>query len=379
MAVTPTWHNVYTPSVVSGSHLYGQGAKATMGSLDALNKAIGARGDINRANWDNQKNLNTQSAINQITSATTMDDYNKINLDEVLKPFGAQVDTQAVRNAYNTQDNAIKKDYAETAAYQELMRKETDTPIYNQAVAALGKGDMKTAKELTGKLQSQELATSMAGKLLAQSNADRQFGLQAASAKRAQENADRAYNLQKKQGEDALANAIYQAELKNTVDKVEGTASGLKKSLEEQIGVDLAGMTRAMTGSKATPGDAVKLGFDTEDLTRINKAMKDAGMPAVTAAGLEEIWKYAQADNATDLITTDTAWDGNIEVGTGDFIKQLGKYRQYNEGASAIDAIKSNTLGELAVSAAKARASISKGKDPGSIDTATLLQRFGSK
>ncbi|WP_027854452.1 hypothetical protein [Marinobacterium litorale] len=136
-----TWKNLTAPDFSDANILMRSGGETLVGGLDRLTKLAQQNQQNQVANWDNQKDLNTQEALARIRAAGTMDEYNALQQemtpDYLKQRFGAQVDTSKLYEALGQQDDTIRRDETEINQYNAMKQREADKPFIDALTARI--------------------------------------------------------------------------------------------------------------------------------------------------------------------------------------------------------------------------------------------------
>ncbi|MCM2973724.1 hypothetical protein [Larsenimonas suaedae] len=152
MAQPITWRNVTAPSTQGASSLF-QGAQQSLdNSLGALGRLVDREQKTNRANWENQRNNNTQDVLNQLGQFQSVDEYNAAResgaLAQLQNRFGRQVDQSAVRQAMTALPGQLMKRGQAEAEYEDFTRQRDERPLVNQYQSMIANQDYAGAQAL---------------------------------------------------------------------------------------------------------------------------------------------------------------------------------------------------------------------------------------
>ena len=149
-----TWRNVDAPDLrgvgsllASGSELMNQGA-AQIG--DILQRRL----DVQKANWDLQAKDNTMAAINQIKAIKDLNQLEGTDLNQILFPYGGQIDAGLVSDAFGNQGNVIAQGMQNEQTVRTLGDQKQYQSAFNQMLQAYGNGDIKTGDAISAQLQN---------------------------------------------------------------------------------------------------------------------------------------------------------------------------------------------------------------------------------
>lgn len=98
-----TWKNVYVTPVPDTSRQMDSARGSMNSGFDQLRNVISAQEENNRANWNNQKNNNTQDYLDALYSEKTVADLlaNQKALERRRIGYGAQIDREVARGAFD--------------------------------------------------------------------------------------------------------------------------------------------------------------------------------------------------------------------------------------------------------------------------------------
>lgn len=105
-----TWNNVYSPMPDTSRQM--DSARGSMnGAFDQLRNVINAQEDTDRANWNVQKNNNTQDYLEALYSKKTVEDLlaNQEALDQKRIGYGAQIDRNVARDAFDARLSTLMR------------------------------------------------------------------------------------------------------------------------------------------------------------------------------------------------------------------------------------------------------------------------------
>ena len=149
-----TWRNVDAPDLrgvgsllTSGSELMNQGT-AQIG--DILQRRL----DVQKANWDLQAKDNTMAAINQIKAIKDLNQLEGTDLNQILSPYGGQIDAGLVSDAFGNQGNVIAQGMQNEQTVRTLGDQKQYQSAFNQMLQAYGNGDIKTGDAISAQLQN---------------------------------------------------------------------------------------------------------------------------------------------------------------------------------------------------------------------------------
>ena len=147
-----TWRNVDAPNLGQAGQLLGLSNELVNQGANQLTDVMNARLQTQKQVWDAQKNQNTQNAINAIRGMNT-DQLAQSNIAGLLAPYGAQVDAQQVRDAFNGQDEFIAGNLQTAQNIKDANDRTQYGGTYDTFLQALAQGDLKTAQGLATQLK----------------------------------------------------------------------------------------------------------------------------------------------------------------------------------------------------------------------------------
>lgn len=112
-----TWRNVSGPSLTDAFRPMQAAQQTIMGGLDTFQNMIKQQETVDRANWQQQKENNTNEFLNQLMAAKGPEGFKQLQesgqLAQMLQGFGAQIDQAQARTAMDNrmgvlQDRAVK-------------------------------------------------------------------------------------------------------------------------------------------------------------------------------------------------------------------------------------------------------------------------------
>lgn len=126
-----TWKDVIAPNF-SGANMAAANATQTIDrGLGQLTRLAQGLGDENNQNWEQQKKLNTDALLGKVQQLNSLEDLNaaKASGQFDLGKYGAQVNSQAIRNAVDSRDNEIMADINTSTDFANQQRAEADKPL----------------------------------------------------------------------------------------------------------------------------------------------------------------------------------------------------------------------------------------------------------
>ena len=147
-----TWRNIEAPNFGQAGQLLNVSNNLITQGADQLTNIMRARAAAQGQEWDAQKNQNTQNAINNIRGLTT-DQLKQATVAGLVSPYGAQIDAQQVRDAFNNQDEFIAGNLQTAQNIKDSNDRTQYGGTYDTFMQALAQGDMKTAQGLAAQLK----------------------------------------------------------------------------------------------------------------------------------------------------------------------------------------------------------------------------------
>lgn len=145
MATPITWRTVTGASPAEAARPMALGAQQLNYGFENLNKLITGTEDIDRKNWDNMKQVNTQNFLDQLAVAKTPEELAAMQasgqLNQMRQGFGNQVDRTAIRSAEEMRVNQLRQNVLAGQEYgdKQLDRSQLATVEQIKALAAQGK------------------------------------------------------------------------------------------------------------------------------------------------------------------------------------------------------------------------------------------------
>jgi hypothetical protein len=120
-----TWRNVSGPSLADASRPLEVAQRSLLGGLDAFNSALKGVEATDAANWQQQKQNNTNDFLNKLYEAQTADQLTRMNgngqLNQLLNNFGAQIDQAAARQALDQRMGVLQNRDVQNITYKNTM------------------------------------------------------------------------------------------------------------------------------------------------------------------------------------------------------------------------------------------------------------------
>ena len=212
-----TWRNIDAPNLGQAGQLLGLSNELVNQGANQLTDVMNARLQTQKQVWDAQKNQNTQNAINAIRGMNT-DQLAQSNIAGLLAPYGAQVDAQQVRDAFNGQDEFIAGNLQTAQNIKDANDRTQYGGTYDTFLQALAQGDLKTA---------QGLATQLKGTV---------FGVDAANAYTTASNTAFDHNIATRRlAMEGQANALAAQRLKMDRDNVDRQLADEKRQRQAMV------------------------------------------------------------------------------------------------------------------------------------------------
>lgn len=126
-----TWKDVIAPNF-SGANMAAANATQTIDrGLGQLTRLAQGLGDENSQNWEQQKKLNTDALLGKVQQFNSLEELNaaKASGQFDLGKYGAQINSQAIRNAVDSRDNEIMADINTSTDFANQQRAEADKPL----------------------------------------------------------------------------------------------------------------------------------------------------------------------------------------------------------------------------------------------------------
>jgi hypothetical protein len=156
MAEPITWRNVQGPSLADASRPL-EAARLTLNSgFDNFNNLIKGVENVDAANWQQQKENNTQDFLNKIYAVQGAEGYKALQqsgeLDRMIAANGAQIDRAAARAAMDGRLATLQQRDQAGWAYNNAALDEKEAPLVNQVKGLLAQGKTKEAIPLIATL-----------------------------------------------------------------------------------------------------------------------------------------------------------------------------------------------------------------------------------
>ena len=272
-----TWRNIEAPNFGQAGQLLNLSNNLITQGADQLTNIMQARAAVQGQEWDAQKNQNTQNAINNIRGLTT-DQLKQATVAGLVSPYGAQIDAQQVRDAFNNQDEFIAGNLQTAQNIKDSNDRTQYGGTYDTFMQALAQGDMKTA---------QGLAAQLKGTV---------FGVDAANAFRETENTRFEQNATNRRlAMEGQANAM-------AAQRLQMEQAAVKRQLEEE-----EKRKQAMLKGQQTYADAIRQGRDPD------AAMQEA-MLNVPAQYVDYFKQGGQGVAGVTKLTTREQEDLNTKI-----------------------------------------------------------------
>lgn len=142
-----TWRTVQGPSLAEASRPLDSAAQLLSSGFGSLNNVLQKQDSVDKANWQQQKENNTNEFLNQIYAANGPDGFKALQdsgqLQQMLSGFGAQIDQAQARSTMDTRMGTLQQREKAGIEYGNFMTDEKQRPITQQIMseAALGNKD----------------------------------------------------------------------------------------------------------------------------------------------------------------------------------------------------------------------------------------------
>ena len=160
MANPITWRNVNGPDF-SGGNLISSGVSDIQSGLAGLQNILGTQARQQQETWQQTKEANTLNALNQVNQIGSVEQLDSTQASDLINPYGAQVNAQAVMDALKGQRGVIADDMQTEDSITSYTEKVKYGPIASQAALLIQQGRIQEAAPLLQELQG----TSYAEKL----------------------------------------------------------------------------------------------------------------------------------------------------------------------------------------------------------------------
>lgn len=245
-----TWQQVSAGNNAAvGANLLSAGNQNVQAGLQSLTNMANQVGRDNTTEFNRQKTNNTDDLIRQVGALGSLEDWEAAQAsgqfgDGLKGQFGAKVDLNKVNDAFNVRDDKLRDEHIDTANFNEVLRKESDTPLMASFEANLNNAQSLGDLESLRSQMPEGLSEQGQNALMQQFNArkdtltdgvfrDKEFGLRVNADKRAGANASR------QQQQFALSQQIAQMDLATRQqglalnDALNGATTGFDGNLEE--------------------------------------------------------------------------------------------------------------------------------------------------
>lgn len=155
-----TWRNVNAPDL-SGGSLISSGVSDIQSGLEGLQNILGTQARQEQETWQRVKEANTLNALNQVNQLRSVEQLEATQAADLINPYGAQVNAQAVMDALKGQRGVIANEMQTEDSINSYTEKVKYGPIASQAALLIQQGRTKEAAPLLQQLQG----TSYAEKL----------------------------------------------------------------------------------------------------------------------------------------------------------------------------------------------------------------------
>ena len=157
-----TWRNVESPDFSRGN-LISSGVADIQSGLEGLQNILGTQARQQQQTWQQGKEANTINALNQINQLRSVDALNNTQAGDLINPYGAQVNAQAVMDALKGQRGVIANEMQTEDAINGYTEKAKYGPIADQAALLIQQGRTKEAAPLLEQLKGTSYAKELGG------------------------------------------------------------------------------------------------------------------------------------------------------------------------------------------------------------------------
>ena len=147
-----TWRSVAAPDFTPAGQLLNLSNNLIDRGANQISDVMNARLQTQKQEWDATKEQNTQDALNNIRGMDSAQ-LNQANIAGLLSPYGAQINQQAVRDAFNNQDEFIAGNLQTAQNIKDSTDRTKYGAVNDTFLQALAQGDMTKAQELVKQLQ----------------------------------------------------------------------------------------------------------------------------------------------------------------------------------------------------------------------------------
>ena len=152
-----TWRNVDAPDFSRGN-LISSGVADIQSGLEGLQNILSTQARQQQQTWQQTKEANTLNALNQINRLRSVEQLEATQASDLINPYGAQVNAQAVMDALKGQRGVIAKDMQTEDSINSYTEKVKYGPIASQAALLIQQGRTKEAAPLLQQLQGTSYA-----------------------------------------------------------------------------------------------------------------------------------------------------------------------------------------------------------------------------
>ena len=162
MANPITWRNVNGPDF-SGGNLISSGVSDIQSGLAGLQNILGTQARQEQETWQRVKEANTLNALNQVNQIRSVEQLDATQAADLINPYGAQVNAQAVMDALKGQRGVIADDMQTEDSITSYTEKVKYGPIASQAALLIQQGRIQEAAPLLQELQGTSYAEQLGG------------------------------------------------------------------------------------------------------------------------------------------------------------------------------------------------------------------------
>ena len=157
-----TWRNVDAPDFSRGN-LISSGVADIQSGLEGLQNILSTQARQQQQTWQQTKEANTLNALNQINQLRSVEQLDATQASDLINPYGAQVNAQAVMDALKGQRGVIANDMQTEDSINSYTEKAKYGPIASQAALLIQQGRVKEAAPLLQQLQGTSFAEKLGG------------------------------------------------------------------------------------------------------------------------------------------------------------------------------------------------------------------------
>ena len=144
-----TWRNVTGPSLAEASRPLDSAARLFLGGMDSFNNVLQKQEVVDKANWQQQKENNTNEFLNQVYAAHGPEGFKALQdsgqLQQMIAGFGAQIDQAKAREVMDTRMGTLQKKEQDSWAYQNAALDHQEAPAVDEAKGLIAQGKLDEA------------------------------------------------------------------------------------------------------------------------------------------------------------------------------------------------------------------------------------------